>query len=435
MEIKDIRPVPKYMIERIRKLDQKLNERSAKVRFYTYYTKFKGELASVTVAVKNHYKKWYCKQVVIHGIHSENVYLQDIGMTMGFLQIGWYREGITKYRTWHDYDWGWNDDKYFQMQTATIVNEEYILSLPEFKYSAVDKYQYPSVMKYLRFYEQYPECEYLVKMGLSRYAVSKQFLKKCSKDKGFCKWVIRHKDELISHYCYVSAVIRAYNQKMSVQSIQAYDEARKKLKTYRHYALIKQLFNEDIERFLKYISCQETNLESYADYLDACIYLGLDLSLEKNYIPHDFKRWHDIRIDEYRMAKALKDEEERKNMIERFSLIADKYIALQHNKRSAFVCIIAKSPQDLINEGEILHHCVGRMNYDQRFIREESLIFFVRDKSSPDIPYVTLEYSLKNNKILQCYGEHDSKPNEKVMKYVNKVWLPYANKQIQQIAA
>ena len=48
---------------------------------------------------------------------------------------------------------------------------------------------------------------------------------------------------------------------------------------------------------------------------------------------------------------------------------------------------------------------------------------------------MTLEYSLRNHKVLQCYGEHDRKPSEDILHYVNKVWLPYANRTIKQIAA
>ncbi len=75
------------------------------------------------------------------------------------------------------------------------------------------------------------------------------------------------------------------------------------------------------------------------------------------------------------------------------------------------------------------------MNYDQKFAREESLIFFVRDKNSPDVPFVTVEYSLTNKKILQCYGDHDSRPSEGVLEFVNKKWLPYANRQLKKIQA
>ena len=75
------------------------------------------------------------------------------------------------------------------------------------------------------------------------------------------------------------------------------------------------------------------------------------------------------------------------------------------------------------------------MNYDQRFIREESLIFFIRKKEQPDTPLVTLEYSPRSHKVLQCCGEHDHKPSEDILHYVNKIWLPYANRTIKQIAA
>ena len=159
------------------------------------------------------------------------------------------------------------------------------------------------------------------------------------------------------------------------------------------------------------------------------------MSEEKNRFPHDFKRWHDIRIDQYAAKKAMEDAEKRKELYAQFAAVAEKYMSLQHAKRSAFICVIARSPADLIREGEALHHCVGRMNYDQRFVREESLIFFVRAKDSPDIPLVTLEYSPRSRKVLQCYGEHDHKPSEDILHYVNKIWLPYANRTIKQIAA
>ena len=107
---------------------------------------------------------------------------------------------------------------------------------------------------------------------------------------------------------------------------------------------------------------------------------------------------------------------------------------LQRNLKDNFVVVIAKSPKDLINEGNILHHCVGSYNYDQKFAREESLIFFVRNKDNIQTPFVTLEYSLDKHKVLQCYGEHDTKPAEEVLNFVYKIWLPYANRKIRKIA-
>ena len=76
-------------------------------------------------------------------------------------------------------------------------------------------------------------------------------------------------------------------------------------------------------------------------------------------------RWHDIRIDQYAAAKAEADRIAKAALCKQFAGIAEKYALLQHNKRSAFICIIARSPADLVREGEFLHHCVGRMNYDR----------------------------------------------------------------------
>ena len=59
---KDIKPIPKYIVKRIKQLDKKQNPNYSSVRrFYSYLTKFNGELAKVTVAVKEHYKDWYIK--------------------------------------------------------------------------------------------------------------------------------------------------------------------------------------------------------------------------------------------------------------------------------------------------------------------------------------------------------------------------------------
>lgn len=108
---------------------------------------------------------------------------------------------------------------------------------------------------------------------------------------------------------------------------------------------------------------------------------------------------------------------------------------LEYTKQNGFAIVIARSPADLIREGEILNHCVGRMNYDQRVIREESLIFFVRDIRNLNMPFVTVEYSPKQKKVLQCYGENNRMPDDTVLSYVHKVWLPYANRTVKKLAA
>lgn len=230
--------------------------------------------------------------------------------------------------------------------------------------------------------------------------------------------------------------MEAYKTGRPLADLQRYHEVKKCLQRTENYAAVKELFKDrNLEDLCKYLTAQNTNASSYADYVKACVYLGLDMSLERNLLPRKFRRRHDIRIDEYHTAMTIASENKRKESYARFETITEKYAALQHNKRSAFVAIIARSPADLITEGNALHHCVGRMNYDQRIVREESLIFFIRTRECSDTPFVTVEYSPSLKAVLQCYGDRDSKPDDTVLHYVHDIWLPYANKTLKKLAA
>lgn len=439
MKTEKIKPVPQYMLKLTRKAER-ANPwgNSGYVRFYSYLTKNDGELVKVTVACKNKLNspRWRCKQVIVHGIHSDKCFLKDIVLHfMGNYSVGWFEQGLQKMRKWYESEnWGWQDDKYFNIY-CPVLNIEYILKFPEYRYSAIDKYRYTDTFKYLRLYEKYPQAEMLVKFGLSEYATSVQILRKVGKDKRFRKWLINRRSEIHYGRYYVGTLLIAYKTGKPFEKVQELEAEKKSF--YRHdgYKSIKQHFKTDKEvtALMEYISAQNTHLSSYSDYISACNYLGLDMSLPKNRFPHDFKRRHDIRIDEYRTAKALKDEEERKELYAKFAAVAEKYLPLQKDDKNAFVVVIAHSPQELIREGNILHHCVGRMNYDQKFVREESLIFFVRNIAEPDIPFVTLEYSLSQKRVLQCYGEHDTRPDDSVLNFVHKKWLPFANRQLKKI--
>ena len=203
-------------------------------------------------------------------------------------------------------------------------------------------------------------------------------------------------------YHYIPVIMEAYKSGRPLADLQRYREVKKCLQRTENYDTVKELFKDrNLEDLCKYLTAQKANASSYADYAKACVYLGLDMSLERNLLPHEFRRWHDIRIDEYRTAMTIASENKRKEFYARFEAITEKYAALQHNKRSAFVAIIARSPADLITEGNALHHCVGRMNYDQRIVREESLIFFIRTRECPDTPFVTVEYSPSLKAVLQ----------------------------------
>lgn len=432
----DIKPIPKYILKKIQKADAaKYPHPEGHVRFYAYLTRCRKELVKITVAVKHKYKTWYCKQVAAHGIDTiDRCFVRDMIFQpiAGYL-VGWYEEGASKTAKWYeDGEWGWYDVETFFDPWATVINPEVALKFDEFKYSAADKFDFPDIIGYLRTYRTYPQAEYLVKAGLTKYAMRKQILRKMGKNKKFCKWLAKNRDELKSRYLYVSTILNAFRKGCSLQAEQYYEESRKSFQRSRHYMAIKDAFDGHLERFFSYITEQKTGTSCYEDYYDACLYLGVDMTKPKNLVPHDFKRWHDIRIDEYRTKKAEEDAAKQKEFYEKFLAVAGKYEQLQ-GQNDAYAIIIARSPAELVKEGDLLHHCVGRMGYDQKFVREETLIFFIRRVDDLETPLATLEYSLKMKKVLQCYGDHDSTPEQDVLDYVQKKWLPKANRQMKKL--
>ena len=437
MKIEKIKPIPKYLLERIKKLDTKKNPNPSKfVRYYSYLTKNDGELVKVTVAVRNQRNNWYYKQVAVHGIDSDICFVKDmVCYFMGTIVVGWYEQGLTKQPKWfEDPEWGWCKDKSFDPY-APCVNKEYVKKFPELKYSALEEYTYVDYIPYLRKHREYPQTEYLVKLDLSYLTSSVQILKLLGKDKGFQKWISRNRTTLTKRWYYISAIIAAYKKGISIEEMQKYEEIKKNLCADKDFKPIREMLNHNYTKYISYILSKNISHRLYLDYLNACNYLGLDMSIERNRLPHDFMRWHDIRIDEMKSKKAEEDKAKRKELYDKFTTVANKYLPLQKCKNSVYIVLIAKSPAELIQEGKALHHCVGSYGYDQKFIREETLIFFIRNAEQPNVPLVTVEYSLKTNKILQCYADHNQKPSQDITDYVNKKWLPYAKRQLKKIAA
>lgn len=188
MKIEKIKPIPKYIKNKIYKLDLKrYPKQDGVVRFYSYLTKNDGELVKVTVAVKTRYKThWYCKQVAVHGIDSERCFVKDMCFYyISGYHVGWFEEGLTQNPKWYeDSSWGWTDDKYFDPH-AYLINKEYVAKLPEFKYSAANLADGDRILQYLRTYRQFPVTEYLLKLGLFRYVKGTQLLKRLITNKDF----------------------------------------------------------------------------------------------------------------------------------------------------------------------------------------------------------------------------------------------------------
>ena len=295
-----------------------------------------------------------------------------------------------------------------------ILNLDF-LQKTKYKYSGYQIGVGMYLMPYLALWEKNPEVEYFGKLGI---CPKKTLLNKVKKDKGFAKflWTTPNAG------CYTGqALIYAYEHHLDMEEAQDYIDIRNMANAWsRKVTAIKGI---KINRIKAYKYCKEHCISDYAynDYLAAIVGLGLDLNDTKNVFPKDFRRMHDLRTNEWGSKRE-------KINAKKFKQVADGLREYECTGQE-YIIVIPKAVKDLKKEGKELDHCVGNMGYDKKMLDGISFIAFLRNKRTPDKPYVTIEYSLKENRVLQCYGKHDSRPENDVMEFV-KTWEKKIRKRV-----
>lgn len=332
--------------------------------------------------------------------------------SLGFGQFGYYAYFVNE-----EFDVTYKD-----LNLSTIILNLDILKNTQYRYLKFEKYD--SIIKIIRLYKQFPAVEFFLKLDLP---LSKRMLKLASVDKNFRKYLFKL-DLKNVYFCFCSQdIIYSYNHNCSLFDSHNFFVYKRQI---FEYELTKYDFIEkNLEKIIKYLIDKNISVSNFNDYINACVYLKLDMTLNKNLYPHDFKRMHDLRINEYSSAKEKAEAKSRRKFYKNFKAISEKYKFLEYEKD--FDILIAPSVQSLKHEGQILNHCVGKMGYDKKMIKEDSLIFFLREKENIKQPFVTLEFDLKNKKILQIYGKGDAEPSSEVLKFANH-WCKIATNRLKK---
>lgn len=421
------RKLTKAKMQEIFKFDNENHQGINTTRTYAYFEEKGNALLKVIVAVKNHPKtgKQMCKQVVVR---------DTLGNVFG-------RDCIYTWCAGYSFDWsaeisGGESDTPWIKVPENLCNLNAKLMMPnlddtKYKYSGYKECieQDVDLIEFLKVYEKHPRVEMLAKAGLAHVALYPSVVAMLEKDKQFAKWLCKNAIILAhSKHKYTANEIKtAYKHKADPRDIA---EITKYMSPNQLLTFLKTFKVNDFKKMNDYVAQQHQYMGAYLDYLHACKYLGVDMSDTKNLYPKDFAYWHRVRIDQYstdtRRKKYLKE------LID-FSETSKKFEKLE--LKDEYTVVIARTKEELIYEGEVLQHCVGSMNYDQRMKRKESLIFFIRNNDAPNVPYVTIEFSLLRKEVLQCYGRHDSKPAQDVLDFVYGKWSNFARQQLSRIAA
>ncbi len=187
------------------------------------------------------------------------------------------------------------------------------------------------------------------------------------------------------------------------------------------------LMYQSIQKLYNYLNKQKHSYDSITDVLNEYYdYIKQRESQEDDLSNTVYLRPRDLHITYMTLlddVEHLKNEkyiaemsEKYKNIRERSAKIPKKYTWQQ----AEFLIRPAKSAEEIVMEGRLLHHCVGSdaQGYMKRFNEGKGWILLVRHIQSPTVPFVTVE--LVNNKIRQWYGIKDSKPDrENVEAFLN----------------
>lgn len=175
-------------------------------------------------------------------------------------------------------------------------------------------------------------------------------------------------------------------------------------------------------------------LTEYKDYLRTREANGDDLSNTVYLKPRNlYETYSRIRLEaeQRKNEKYINDMEEKYPDIKSRSKKIPRKYTFKHEELMIRPAIDAK---EIVLEGRTLHHCVGsdEQPYLKNYNSGKGWIMVIRDIKAPDIPYITVE--LKDNRIMQWYGEHDTKPDREIIEEFLKEYKKHIAKKERKTA-
>lgn len=326
------------------------------------------------------------------------------------------------------------------IKAAPIMPETYEeLKNTIFRYSELKEYaaqaQEVNPIRYLQNYQKTPQIEMLVKLGLSEIvkginegrtgiivdASAKRLDALLGIRRERTKKLIEEKGD--ARLLRVLQIEKSLDQHWTEEQVNHLRETGLDIAHIAfvlNYMTIQKLLN----RIEKYAGCAyETNCGRavanirntaiiYLDYLMMRERRGYDLHNTVYQQPRDLSAAHRQMVTETNreeVKKRLEETEERyENIKKRYRNLRKEYCY----EDATYLIRPARSAEEIVMEGRLLHHCVGGNGYLSRHNEGKSYILMMRFRKEPETPYITVEINPEQKEIVQWYGERDTKPDE-----------------------
>lgn len=293
-------------------------------------------------------------------------------------------------------------------------------------YEAVNKLEveYDSVLNQTLYFERIatrPYIEKLLKCKL--YSLAKHYFKgeydikgellnlqatsltgllKISKNR-LKQMVEANGDYLMLHY------VQEADKNPLYQSVSV-EEIKKIGSTFEHQlANAFRLSVPTIRKTYRYVSENNIHASDYFDYLENAEFLHYNLNADSVRYPKKFKEEHDF------AAKEVKSKLDEKAYY-RIQLLLPAMHERYDFEDDDFIVTAPKDGKAIKDEGTKLGHCVS--TYIPRVAKGETVILFIRRKSEPNKPFVTME--VKNDTVIQVRARENGTPEKAVQEFVKK---------------
>lgn len=193
-------------------------------------------------------------------------------------------------------------------------------------------------------------------------------------------------------------------------------EAVTALETLKHYQLEAmgkrpEWTGQRIMQAVRYLKKVHGDMTMLNDYWDMGARQGLDLDNPVIRWPRDLRAAHNRVQEAQRYDTTAEQREAFRRMTARCRGL---------NWTNGEICIrVAESPEELVQEGKTLHHCVG--GYTKTHA-SGSIILFIRNARRPERSWYTLNVDVVNKRILQNHGYYNEHaPGKPPLKIPQKV--------------
>ena len=234
-------------------------------------------------------------------------------------------------------------------------------------------------------------------------------------------------------------IYRNYWPKTTVQEFSEYahylDERR--MEEFKKY------YPDNLGRICRYLEKhrERENTGYYLDYrrmlTELKLATGAEALTDEEKFPRDLIAAHDRVLDALTAVRNEQRREGTPDQVRTFAGLKEKYAPLEW-KDGKFCIIIPECPEDLVREGDVLHHCVG--GYASQHCRGQ-MIFFVRHARRPERSWYTLNEDVNGAAVrrIQLHGYKNEYAHGKtltipkevtdfVQRWENEILAPYLKK-------